>query len=132
MAELRRYAVVAQDGEALLGMFTEDGEFHMGDHAWRGRAELRKLYVDQVGNIGPKPFIQNHVIEVQGDAATGNCAVEIRVVENGESVTACGHYDDEYRRENGRWKFARRVFRRYHWAKLADGWAKPAPPPTLR
>ena len=88
------YAVVAQDGQALLDMFTGDGEFHMGQNSWRGQAELSKLYVDQVGSIGPKPFIQNHVIQVDGDRATGNCAVEIRVVEKGESVTACGHYDD--------------------------------------
>lgn len=126
------YAVVAQDGQVLLAMFTEQGEFHMGAHAWRGQAELPKLYIDQVGQIGPKPFIQNHVIDVAGDRATGRCAVEIRVVENGESVTACGHYEDEYQREDGRWKFAKRVFHLYHWARLAEGWAKPAAPPDLR
>lgn len=126
------YAVVAQDGRALLDMFTADGEFHMGEHSWCGQAELSKLYVDQVGSIGPKPFIQNHVIQVDGDRATGNCAVEIRVVEKGESVTACGHYDDQYQRVNGRWKFAKRVFHLYHWAKLAEGWAGASAGPNLK
>ncbi len=126
------YAVVAQDGPALLEMFTEDGEFYLGDLAWRGRDEMRKLYVDQVGNIGPKPFIQNHVIEVDGEHATGKCAVEIRATEQGESVTACGYYEDQYRKENGRWKFAKRVFHLYHWAKLAEGWAQASAGPRLR
>lgn len=126
------YAVVAKDGRALLDMFTADGEFHMGQNSWRGQPELSKLYVDQVGNIGPKPFIQNHVIQVDGDRATGNCAVEIRVVEKGESVTACGHYDDHYQRVNGRWKFVKRVFHLYHWAKLAEGWAGASAGPNLR
>lgn len=126
------YAVVAQDGDALLDMFASDGEFHMGTSSWRDQAELSKLYKEQVGAIGPKPFIQNHVVQVNGDTATGNCAVEIRVIEKGESVTACGHYDDNYRRVNGKWKFAKRVFHLYHWAKLSEGWAGKTTGPSLK
>ncbi len=76
------YTVVRQDSQALINMFTEDG-----------------------------------------DSATGNCAVEIRLVDEGKAFTVCGHYDDVYRRVNGEWKFARRDFELYHWVPLAEGWA---------
>ena len=119
------YAVVAQDSQALLNMFTEDGEFSMPpDFDFRGRAQLAQLYQDKIEEVGPKPFIQNHVIQIDGDRATGNCAVEIRLVEEGKAVTACGHYNDTYRRVNGVWKFAKRHFELYHWVPLAEGWGR--------
>ncbi len=70
----------------------------------------------------PIDSIQNHVIQIDGDTATGNCAVEIRMVQDGKAVTACGHYDDSYRRVGSEWKFARRQFNLYHWVLLAEGW----------
>ena len=118
------YAVVAQDSEALINMFTEDGVFDMSPQMhFEGREQLAKLYSTQIGEVGPKPFIQSHVIKIDGDNATGNCAVEIRLVDKGEAVTACGHYNDTYRRVNGEWKFAHRDFQLYHWVPLAEGWA---------
>jgi uncharacterized protein (TIGR02246 family) len=117
------YAVVAQDSEALINMFTEDGVFDMSPQMhFEGREELTKLYSTQIGEVGPKPFIQSHVIKVDGDNATGNCAVEIRLIDKGEAVTACGHYNDTYRRVDGEWKFAHRDFQLYHWVPLAEGW----------
>ena len=116
------YAVVRQDSAALLAMFCDDGEFQLQQQTWRGKDELRDLYVTKIGEVTPKPFIQNHVIQIDGDTATGNCAVEIRMVQNGKAVTACGHYDDTYRRVAGQWKFARRQFNLYHWVLLAEGW----------
>ncbi len=117
------YAVVAQDSAALINMFTEDGVFDMSpDMHFEGRAELTALYSDKIGEVGPKPFIQSHVVEVNGDTATGNCAVEIRLIDKGQAVTACGHYNDSYRRVDGEWKFAHRDFQLYHWVPLAEGW----------
>lgn len=117
------YAVVAQDSAALIGMFTEDGIFDMSPEMhFEGRAELTRLYSEKIEEVGPKPFIQSHVIKVNGDTATGNCAVEIRLIDKGQAVTACGHYNDAYRRVDGVWKFARRDFQLYHWVPLAKGW----------
>jgi uncharacterized protein (TIGR02246 family) len=118
------YAVVRKDANALLDMFTTDGEFHMDGLSCRGQDELKKLYVDKVGEVAPVPFIQNHVIQVDGDRATGNCAVEIRLVQDGKAYTACGYYDDQYRRVNGAWKFANRKFNLFHWVPLSEGWGK--------
>ncbi len=118
------YAVVAKDSAALINMFTEDGVFDMSPQMhFEGRAQLTELYTDKIAEVAPKPFIQNHMIQVNGDKATGNCAVEIRLVDDGKAVTACGHYDDTYQRVGGQWKFARRDFKLYHWVPLAEGWA---------
>jgi len=57
------YAVVRQDSQALLNMFAEDGEFHMPPQFdFRGREQLAEFYQDKIEEVGPKPFIQNHVI----------------------------------------------------------------------
>ena len=118
------FAVVAQDSQALINMFTEDGVFNMPPQmCFEGREQLTELYTQKIEDVTPKPFIQNHVIQVDGDKATGQCAVEIRLVDDGNAVTACGHYDDIYRRVGGEWKFVRRDFNLYHWVPLAEGWA---------
>ena len=58
------YAVVRQDGPALVEMFCEDGEMRMGERVMRGRDELLAGYSgSDLLDIAPKPFIQNHVVE---------------------------------------------------------------------
>ena len=117
------YAVVAQESEILINMFTEDGAFDMSPEMhFEGRTQLTELYTTKIAEATPKPFIQNHVIEVNGDTASGKCAVEIRLVEEGKAFTAAGYYNDTYRRVDGEWKFAHRDFNLYHWVPLAEGW----------
>ena len=119
------YAVVRKDSQALVNMFTEDGEFHMAPvMEFCGREALTELYTSKIEEVAPKPFIQNHVIKINGDTASGNCAVEIRLTDDGKAVTACGHYDDIYRKVDGEWKFERRDFQLYHWVPLAEGWGE--------
>mgnify|MGYP002139257045 CR=1 FL=1 len=40
-----------------------------------------------------------------------------------EAYTVAGHYFDTYRKVEGRWRFAERDFRTYHWVPLSKGWA---------
>jgi hypothetical protein len=65
------------------------------------------------GNSGPNaflPVIHNHVIELDGDQATGTCVVE-SPVRAGKPTGFVSRYEDTYRRVNGRWLFAeRKVF----------------------
>lgn len=119
------FAVADGDAETLVGLFCPDGVFRLGDREFRGTDGLRKLYRGAAGGVPPKPFIQNHVIDVDvdGDTAQGRCAVEIRMVQDGEAYTVAGHYADVYRREGGRWRFASRHFVPWHWVPLSQGWA---------
>ena len=64
------------DVEALQEMFCEDGVFVSERGRYEGRDELRGFYERVVEPPTNKPFIHNHLIEVDGDRASGRCAVE--------------------------------------------------------
>lgn len=122
--------VVQEDEAGLVGLFTSDAtlETHFPPGSGRqdtiaaGMAALQKAYAGVVG-LQLRPFIHNHVIELDGDRARGFCSVEIRLVEAGKAYTGAGHYEDVYRRAGGRWRFERRELFVYHWVPLAKGWA---------
>jgi uncharacterized protein (TIGR02246 family) len=117
------FAVADGDAEAVLALFSPDGVFRLRDREYRGTEGLRQLYEGTAAGVTPKPFIQNHVIEIDGDTAQGRCGVEIRMVQDGEAYTVAGHYADVYRRIDGRWRFDSRHFMPYHWVPLRQGWA---------
>ena len=123
-----RYCFAVADGlaEEIVGLFCDDGIFEMRDRRWSGLAELGQLYAGAAAGTTPKPYIQNHVIEVHGDEASGRCGVEIRMVHKGEAYTVAGHYFDRYRKVDGHWRFAHRNFHTYHWVPLSRGWANTA------
>ena len=111
------------DVAGLVELFCEDGSIEMGATLTRGHEQLRSSYRNALAEMTPKPFIHNHVIELDGDRARGVCSVEIRLVQAGRAYDAAGHYDDDYRKVDGRWRFARRVFVVYHWSPTTEGWA---------
>lgn len=120
-----RYCQLAYAGnaDAVADLFTSEGVMEMGETFERGRERLRKLYRDSFTEVQPIPMIHNHVVDLDGDQAKGYCSVELRMVEAGEAVTAAGHYDDQFEREGGTWKFAHRKLTFYHRVKLKDGWS---------
>lgn len=119
------HAVVDGDVETIVNLFCSDGTFRMRKFSATGDEELRKMYEGGVGGKTHKPFIQNHVIEMDGPGeASGRCSVEIRIFQDGEALTAAGHYLDKYRLENGRWLFAERFYNSYHLAPWSSGWTK--------
>ena len=116
------HAVADGDAVTVLSLFCEDGVFRTGDLVSTGRAELRKLFVSIEGRTY-KPFIQNHVIELLDENhASGRCSVEIRALLNGEAYTLAGYYIDQYRRTDGRWRFAERHYIEYHNVPWREGW----------
>ncbi len=117
------FAVAEGDAAGIIDLFCTDGVFSMRDREWAGQQGLRALYDGAAAGVTPKPYIQNHIIEVNGDDATGRCGVEIRMVNKGQAITVAGHYFDTYRKVDGRWRFARRDFKIFHWVPLSEGWA---------
>jgi ketosteroid isomerase-like protein len=126
-------AVAGSDVENVVGLFCADGVFEtaaiptLDRPAGRiaGRDEIRSEYGATVSVIAPKPFIHNHVVEIDeaGSRASGFCSVEIRTVQDGTAYNVAGHYEDTYRREDGAWKFERRRFVVYYWTPATEGWA---------
>ncbi len=60
------------------------------------------------GKPHPVPLIHNLIVEVDGDGATANCVMEAQIFQTGQKV--CGEYHDTFRRVEGRWYFASRVY----------------------
>jgi hypothetical protein len=124
------YAHRVAQGVSIADLFTDDGQFivrYPGRPASvvRGRADLDKLFTNVSHSpIRPLPMIHNHVVRVNGDAATGICSNELRMTENGKSMIGSGWYDDQMRRENGRWRFVVRDMHFIHWVPIQQGWAE--------
>ena len=114
---------VAGDAEDVVSLFTEDGVLDFGEIVEQGRERLVALYRESFQAVRPIPTVHNHMVELDGDRATGYCSLELRMVENGEAVTAAGHYEDVFERVEGSWKFARRKLVFYHRVPLSQGWA---------
>ena len=69
--------------EGLLDLFVDDGIFIVKgrerEAVSKGRAEMRKMYQQALGDVSPRPYIHNHVVDLQGRGkATGRCYVELR------------------------------------------------------
>ena len=55
--------------------------------------------------------------------ARARCSSEIRMVQDGESITTAGWYEDSFRRIDWEWKFLERRFNGFHMVPLSKGWA---------
>jgi len=60
------------------------------------------------GHQHPVPLIHNLSIDVDGDAARGNCVMEAHIY--GTETKVQGEYHDSFRRVDGTWLFAARVY----------------------
>jgi ketosteroid isomerase-like protein len=120
--------VARGEGTAVAALFADDGVLEVTDGSFptvRGREALDKFYKTSVSKPEMAiPFIQNHIIKVNGDEAEGTCGIEARFNRNGESFTAAGFYEDRYRRERGQWRFTQRKITFFHVVPLKQGWAE--------
>jgi ketosteroid isomerase-like protein len=123
------HCVWKNDIEGIVNFFTEDGSISVPNDpslpGAQGRDNLLKMYKQALGDLAPRPFIHNHVVELKGsDRATGTCYVEIRATREGKSWIGAGYYDDEYAKVGGEWKFRSRKVTMYYLVPLSEGWAE--------
>jgi ketosteroid isomerase-like protein len=107
----RRYAHCVWQGDAdgAVALFSEDGVMDTGDRApLVGRENLRETYLRIFREQGLRPFVHNHVIDLQGDSATGTCYLDLRAFVEGGYRTGFGWYEDRYLRTPQGWCFASR------------------------
>jgi hypothetical protein len=106
----------AHDLAGYSGLFARDGEWIGGFGSAKGPAAIQGLMEK---NLGATPtsrpgstyhLLTNFGIDVQGDKATAWSRWSFTVTaDNKPSILYGGHYDDTLIREDGRWKFLRRV-----------------------
>ena len=129
--ELRfRYhiAVNEKKPEMIPDLFSENGEIdfaHLGKA--QGKAQVATFYKQALSDLVPfvKQFIHNHVITINGDTGAGLSYLEAKPIFNGESFLVAARFDDEYVRENGRWKFRKMSLLPYFMVPLKEGWSGP-------
>ena len=123
----RRYAhyVWQNELEALADLFAENGSMDPGTRPpIVGRAALLAGFREML-TAGSTflPFIQQHVVDLDGDDAIGTCYIDLRAQVNGESMIGAGWYDDRYVRTPAGWRFQTRKITLRFFAPLRDGWA---------
>jgi ketosteroid isomerase-like protein len=115
----RRYAhcVWNKDVAGAVGLFADDGEMDTGERPpIKGKAALLEAYQNMITGPSMHPYVHQHVIDLDGDRATGVCYLDLRAtLLDGTKMTGFGYYHDVYIRVGGEWQFRVRklVLREY-------------------
>jgi ketosteroid isomerase-like protein len=100
-----------KDFEGYVSLFTHDGVLDAPLGSATGPENIRAMLGNVLGPINAGFHIYaNPLIEVDGDDATSMSRFSyVQAIEGAlPELRLVGHYDDILRREDGRWKFARR------------------------
>lgn len=118
------HAVWRGDAEAAAELFAEDGQMDTSlEDPIQGRAALRAAFERLLDGADLQPFLHNHIIDLDGDRASGICYLDLRSVQDGKSMMGSGCYTDRYVRVDGEWKFQSRALTLRHFVPLEEGWA---------
>lgn len=104
----------SRDLGAYASLFAADGEWVGGFGTVKGRAEI-KAFMEKSLGTGPNRnnsyhIMSNFTITVKGDtAAAWSRWTFVTPGERGATIAQAGRYDDTLVRENGVWKFKKRV-----------------------
>jgi hypothetical protein len=123
-----RYCFVIDDRdvEALGRCFTRDGRFRSADGKMdaRGREAVIEQFHGRYAVLGLSNHVgHHHVIELDPDDpdhASGTLSSHAEVVRTGKVLVCALRYEDEYRREDGCWRFADRLLRFLYYLAPED------------
>jgi hypothetical protein len=125
--DYHRYVNTRSFSEAAI-LYTEDALVDFGESKVRGRAEIAALYArydQQLDTI--KQYLANHIIDLDGDEASGNAYVDARYAFDGHSIIACAMYDEKYRRTDEGWKISEMIVTVHFAVPVQQGWGGDLP-----
>jgi hypothetical protein len=110
----------------IPALFTEDAELDFGYLGrTRGRAKITKFFLALPVLLDfVKQFVHNHVVQVDGDRATGRSYLEAKSVSRGVAYRVAGRYDDVCVRTPAGWRFASMTFEPYFTVPWDQSWAQ--------
>jgi hypothetical protein len=110
------HCVWQNDPGGAVDLFADDGVMDMGDRPkLEGRAALLTEYREVFRTSAFRPFVSQHVIELDGDRASGTCYLDLKAVVDDVMMVGWGYYDDAYIRLEGGWRFASRKLNLVHY-----------------
>ena len=122
-----RYHINTNDGhfDRMWELFTEDAYVDFGYISKaRGHEEIKELFARVPRNLPlVKQFIHNHLVEVDGDEATGISYLDARYAQNGESVMVAARFDEIYARTADGWRIREFRVTMYFSVPISIGWA---------
>jgi hypothetical protein len=122
------FALDRRDWDSVVGFFARDGVVDYGQiGSAMGQKAIRKLFVDRISSDFTffAHMVHNPIIEVKGDRASGKWYFDIpAAVLSDQARWITGWYDDEYVREDGRWKYASLKSSYFYISSYEKGWGK--------
>jgi len=123
-----RYGIVIDDRviDGIADCFTVDGAFRSRDGVLnaRGRDAVVEQFRSRFAVLGPSNhFTHDHIIrfdEQHPDRATGLVTSHAEVVRHGQAMWTALRYEDEYHREDGRWRFADRLLSFMYYVRVEE------------
>lgn len=135
---VHRYAhyVWQKDMQRMIDLFHDDGRMAVdAQPPLCGRKALLEFYGQMRNDSEFLPFVHNHVIDLEGDRATGTCYIDLRATIGGRSMIGSGYYDDVYVRSapgTESWRFASRHLHMKYLVPITQGWAEAQRDPSKR
>jgi hypothetical protein len=105
----------ARDFSAYSRLFAKDGTWTGGFGSVQGPAAIQAFMEKNIGTTPNRAnnyhLLTNFAIDLQGDTGTAwsRWAFVVPGADAKPVIAQAGHYDDTLIRENGRWRFQRRV-----------------------
>ena len=117
-------AIDSRDLERFVDCFTADAVVRHQDGVMRlsGREAIREYYAARFRSYGVTfHYPHSHTIVIEGsDSAYGVVTAHAEMALDGAGWIAAFRYTDQYRREDGRWRFAARELACWYYMALAD------------
>lgn len=125
---ISRYGLLVdqRDIEQVGLLFTKDGVFRSidGKIDSSGRDAVIEQFHKRYAVLGPSNHFTHDIVtefdETDPDRATGWVNSHAEVVRNGAALWAALRYHDEYRREEGEWRFRRRELHFFYYLSPKD------------
>lgn len=112
------------DLDALMALFTEDYQVdHVdGSVAARGHDQVRSFYGNLIGSYSMSiHYPRSQLVEwIDGDRAGGWVVGHAEFARDDKFVVTALRYDDDYRRVDGRWRFAHRTHHFWYFVERDD------------
>lgn len=123
----RRYHFYINEGRYsdMPDLFTSDAVIDFGSVGKAtGSDGIRDFYLGAGKSLDMiVQFIHNHMVEVDGDRASGVAYMDARYARDGVSMIVAGRFTESYARDPDGWKIDRMDVESFFTVPLSEGWA---------